>query len=228
MPLREVQNLASTNLTHTSAGCKAAPSENQMTAMAPHATTNLQEALPVFDLAPFLALDGQAPSAELLQLCQQLADCLARTGCLVVRDPHVAAADNDTFLDLLETYFSRSDEEKQAEARPELSYQVGVTPAGVEVPRCLCEAESSSSVQQQHLEPDQQPTLPTGADVKWRYMWRVGLRPQHTQYAELNAEPVVPQVRTLQFSTQQANTARPLWPSGCWCGELCGIPAIIQ
>jgi hypothetical protein len=33
------------------------------------------------------------------------------------------------------------------------------------------------------------------ADVKWRYMWRVGPRPQSTQYAELNSEPVVPQVR---------------------------------
>jgi hypothetical protein len=33
-------------------------------------------------------------------------------------------ADNDAFLDLLESYFTRSDEEKAAEARPELSYQV--------------------------------------------------------------------------------------------------------
>lgn len=33
------------------------------------------------------------------------------------------------------------------------------------------------------------------ADVKWRYFWRVGPRPQQTEYAELNAEPVVPQVR---------------------------------
>jgi hypothetical protein len=31
--------------------------------------------------------------------------------------------------------------------------------------------------------------------VKWRFFWRVGDRPQQTQYPELNAAPVVPQVR---------------------------------
>lgn len=38
-------------------------------------------------------------------------------------------------------------------------------------------------------------TLPTGPDPKWRYLWRVGPRPECTQFEELNAEPVVPQVR---------------------------------
>lgn len=35
-------------------------------------------------------------------------------------------------------------------------------------------------------------TLPTGPDLKWRYFWRVGPRPASTQYAELNADPVIP------------------------------------
>ncbi len=35
---------------------------------------------------------------------------------------------------------------------------------------------------------------PPPADLKWRYMWRVGQRPSVTQFPELNAEPVVPQV----------------------------------
>lgn len=34
------------------------------------------------------------------------------------------------------------------------------------------------------------------ADVKWRFMWRVGPRPAETKYAELNADPVIPRVRT--------------------------------
>lgn len=43
-----------------------------------------QDLLPVFDLATFLQLaDGQEPSADLEQ-CRQLAECLAKTGCLVV------------------------------------------------------------------------------------------------------------------------------------------------
>lgn len=33
------------------------------------------------------------------------------------------------------------------------------------------------------------------ADAKWRFMWRVGPRPAHTAFPELNAEPVVPKVR---------------------------------
>jgi hypothetical protein len=41
-----------------------------------------------------------------------------------VRDPRVPASANDTFLDMLESYFSRCEEEKQAEARPDLAYQV--------------------------------------------------------------------------------------------------------
>jgi hypothetical protein len=40
-------------------------------------------------------------------------------------------------------------------------------------------------------------TMPSGPDPKWRYMWRIGPRPPPgaTKYAELNAAPVVPQVR---------------------------------
>jgi hypothetical protein len=41
-----------------------------------------------------------------------------------VRDPRVPVSANDAFLDMLEGYFSRSEEDKQAEARPELAYQV--------------------------------------------------------------------------------------------------------
>jgi hypothetical protein len=36
------------------------------------------------------------------------------------------------------------------------------------------------------------PPSPPPADCKWRYMWRVGPRPQRTAFAELNAAPVVP------------------------------------
>ena len=37
-------------------------------------------------------------------------------------------------------------------------------------------------------------TIPTGPDVKWRYMWRVGPRPADTRFTELNSEPVIPKV----------------------------------
>eukprot|EP00878_Enallax_costatus_P011232 GHUV01011729.1.p1 GENE.GHUV01011729.1~~GHUV01011729.1.p1 ORF type:complete len:329 (+),score=73.58 GHUV01011729.1:124-1110(+) len=190
LPLQEVQNLAAARNHPPSHKLGSMLTRSSSTGV-PYAS-DTQDALPVFDLAPFLALQGQAPGAELMQQCQQLADCLARTGCLVIRDPRVAASDNDKFLDLLESYFSRSDADKMAEARPHLAYQVGCTPAGIETPRCLIEPEVCQELIR-HLPADSQPVLPTGPDVKWRYFWRVGPRPQQTQYAELNAEPVVPQ-----------------------------------
>eukprot|EP00976_Prorocentrum_cordatum_P099201 1191746-Prorocentrum_minimum.AAC.3 len=37
--------------------------------------------------------------------------------------------------------------------------------------------------------------MPTGPDPKWRYFWRAGERPDpsQTKFAELNADPVIPQ-----------------------------------
>jgi hypothetical protein len=43
-----------------------------------------------------------------------------------VRDPRVPASANDAFLDLLESYFGRSDTDKAPDARPDLAYQVGL------------------------------------------------------------------------------------------------------
>lgn len=90
--------------------------------------------LPVFDLAVFLQ-DPASPDVQ--QQCEALAACLRDTGCVIVRDPRVDVADNERFLDMLERYFSQPDDAKAPEIHPELAYQVGATPAGVEVPRCL-------------------------------------------------------------------------------------------
>lgn len=78
-PLQEVHNLAAAlNQQQRSSGSGKAH-------MATPAASNTQEALPVFELSAFLALDGQPPTAELQEQCKQLAECLARTGCLVVK-----------------------------------------------------------------------------------------------------------------------------------------------
>jgi len=34
--------------------------------------------------------------------------------------------------------------------------------------------------------------VPQGADLKWRYFWRIGNRPENTKFPELNAPPVIP------------------------------------
>jgi len=46
-------------------------------------------------------------------------------------------------------------------------------------------------------------SIAAATDVKWRFFWRIGSRPQQTDYPELNAEPVVPQVRRQQQQQQQ-------------------------
>jgi len=81
-PLTEVQNWPQQQL-HRSKQTSAMPQHNSSTPMQPAST---EELLPVFDLRDFLALqDAEAPSAVLLEQCKQLAECLAKTGCLVVR-----------------------------------------------------------------------------------------------------------------------------------------------
>ncbi len=74
---------------------------------------------------------------------------------------------------------------------------MGATPEGVEVPRVLADAECLAALAGQ---PEaRRATLPTGADAKWRFFWRLGPRPAATAYAELNADPVVPRgARLLQ------------------------------
>jgi hypothetical protein len=66
----------------------------------------------------------------------QVARILEKTSCLLIRDPRVSEADNNTFLDTLEKYFEQPHDAKMADARPDSHYQVGVTPEGVEFPRC--------------------------------------------------------------------------------------------
>lgn len=67
---------------------------------------------------------------------------------------------------------------------------MGATPAGVEVPRAAHDAACQERIRQQA--PGHRATAPVGADPKWRFMWRLGDRPAQTQFAELNAEPVIP------------------------------------
>ncbi|CAN6440483.1 unnamed protein product [Victoria cruziana] len=68
---------------------------------------------------------------------------------------------------------------------------VGVTPEGVEVPRSFVDEELKLKIK--HMSEENQPIMPIGPDPKWRYMWRVGPRPRHTRFQELNSEPVIPE-----------------------------------
>ncbi|KAK6162915.1 hypothetical protein DH2020_002756 [Rehmannia glutinosa] len=154
--------------------------------------------IPVIDLAPYLEFSGKFPTPDkdgfdsrLKSLCVEVSRTLRETGALLVKDPRCTAEDNDRFLDMMEKYFEMPDDFKRRQERPQLHYQVGVTPEGVEVPRSLVDEGMQEKLRAMPIE--FQPSTPTGPDPKWRYMWRVGPRPSNTRFKELNSEPVIPE-----------------------------------
>jgi isopenicillin N synthase-like dioxygenase len=126
---------------------------------------------------------GDAAAAAAAAAAQSMRDY----SLMIVRDERLSEADQQSFLDMMESYFEQSD--GKADARPHYSYQVGVTPAGVERPR-------SRIAERERMVGENSPLTPVepGADPKWRFFWRVGPRPPvgTTQFPELNAEQVVP------------------------------------
>ncbi|CAM8964844.1 unnamed protein product [Rhodiola kirilowii] len=155
--------------------------------------------LPVIDLAPYLtAFSASRTSSDeaqaeltLLKLCSQVSGALKETGALLVRDPRCAAELNDRFIDMMENYFDMPNEFKRRQERPELRYQAGVLPEGVEVPRILVDSAMQEDLEM--MSHESKPTLPKGPDHKCRYMWRIGTRPSATRFEELNSDPVIPE-----------------------------------
>ncbi|XP_042375048.1 uncharacterized protein LOC121969166 isoform X1 [Zingiber officinale] len=158
--------------------------------------------LPVIDLSRYMeisarsggtvcsASDEVGNAEEFRALCAAVSGSLRDTGALLVKDPRCTAEDNDRFLDMMERYFERSEEFKLQQARPNLHFQVGSTPEGVEIPRSLVDEDMQARIKS--MPKEFQPAIPSGPDPKWRYMWRVGPRPANTHFKELNSEPVIP------------------------------------
>lgn len=149
--------------------------------------------LPVVDLGPYLAAveaaKGGVPTLDsaVLEQAKAAADALHRFGVLVVRDPRASEAENSAFLDMLEQYFEQPEEVVLADVRKELYYQVGTTPALVELPRHHC------ARMLQYKEGDRPLSLcPPEKDKKGRFFWRIGAQPPATKFPQLNAAPVVP------------------------------------
>ncbi|CAM9521841.1 unnamed protein product [Chrysoparadoxa australica] len=135
--------------------------------------------LPIIDLG---AYDTQGePIAVAHEACRSLHEY----GAVLVRDPRVALEDGSTFIDMMEAYFEGSD--GVTDARPELSYQVGVTPEHIEKPR-----DHSALVKELPAANSPASAFPPKPDPKWRFFWRVGPRPAKTKYPDLNAAPVIP------------------------------------
>ncbi|KAI9108313.1 hypothetical protein K1719_020796 [Acacia pycnantha] len=66
---------------------------------------------------------------------------------------------------MMEKYFQSPQEFKSRQERPQLHYQVGVTPERVEVPRSLVDEEMQEKVKV--MPKEHQPHTPVGPDLKW-------------------------------------------------------------
>jgi len=139
--------------------------------------------VPVIDLEAFFNKDSN-PEAYKVE-CDKVANALHTYGLLVIKDPRVFQADNARFLDMMERYFELSDGKR--DARPDLSYQVGVTPSHVERARNHCSLMGAYKDDNTPLSP-----CPPEFDAKWRFFWRIGPQPETTKYPTLNMDPVVP------------------------------------
>lgn len=138
--------------------------------------------LPLIDAALFLK-DASSDAAK--GECKKVADALHKYGCLLVKDPRVNEKDNDVFIDQMEQYFEMSDGKR--DARPEWSFQVGVTPENTERPRNHC-----AKVKAMNDADKPQTICPPEADPKWRFFWRMGELPKETRFKTSNMESVIP------------------------------------
>lgn len=159
-------------------------------AAAPAATATAISSFPIIDLNRFLTRDAKenaSSKADWEADCKLIAECLFKYGCLVVKDPRVDYKENDTFIDLMEKYYEQPKPAKMVDTRPELHYQVGATPDGVENARNHCATMEKFPVKDKPLT-----KCPPDADPKWRFFWRMGEQPPQTEFKALNAPQVVP------------------------------------
>ena len=133
----------------------------------------------IIDLTNYIKNNDISLATDILEQCHKY-------GILIVKDPRVSEEDNDYFLDMLENYYQQDDDIILRDARPEFSYQAGVTPSFVELPRDHCEKIY-------HLDQENSAHKPSGKDPKYRYMWKLGEIPKNTKFSDINSNHVIPE-----------------------------------
>lgn len=139
--------------------------------------------LPVVELSSFF--NKEADPELYKSECAKAANALREYGLVVLRDPRVSEENNNTFLDMMEQYFEGSDGVR--DARPEYSYQVGVTSENTEKPRNHCARMGAYTDENKPLS-----ICPPEVDPKWRFFWRTGPQPEFTEFPSMNMDPVIP------------------------------------
>jgi len=156
--------------------------ERKQAAEVTPATSFEFEDMPIIDLNLFIQSEREAGAAmtpEAKAECEKVAECFHKFGIILIRDPRVDMKDNDDYVDLMEDYFWKTGElfysgEKVDDIKPEHHYQVGATPEFIEKARDHQEHLEELNLPSQDA-PDS-PLTPT-LDAKWRFMWKIGDRP---------------------------------------------------
>jgi len=137
---------------------------------------------PVIDLANYL--NGSSDnSAD----CKEIAHLLHTFGILIVKDPRVDDRLNTNFLDMMERYYEQPEDVRNQDARPDVHYQVGVTPEETEKARNHCSRMKGLNSTEKPLT-----ECPPEKDHKSRFFWRIGPPPADNAHRDLNMPPVVP------------------------------------
>jgi isopenicillin N synthase-like dioxygenase len=139
-------------------------------------------AFPVIDLAGFLNKAGDHAAD-----CKSISHLLHQFGILIVKDPRVDPQLNTTFLDMMEQYYEQPEDVRAVDARPEVHYQVGVTPEEVERARNHCARIKGLNSAEKPLT-----ECPPEKDHKSRFFWRIGPPPADNLHRDLNMPAVVP------------------------------------
>lgn len=134
---------------------------------------------------PIVNVDDYLKGKDISSLSKIASDSLCLYGIVILRDTRVTIKDHEPFLNMMEEYFEQCDFQK--DARPEYSYQVGVTPERQEQSKNHC-----TQVQTFDLNNRPVTLCPPKLDLKCRFFWRIGSRPEKTSFQELNASPVLP------------------------------------
>lgn len=131
------------------------------------------DGVPLIDTQNFMSKKG-----DYLEDCKKVAESFRETGCLAIRDPRVNQKHNDDFLNMMENYFESrskryySGEQNLEDFYPQLGYQTGATPEGVEKARDHKDQMASYQGSNKAVTPS-----PPPADAKWRFFWRIGEKP---------------------------------------------------
>ena len=114
------------------------------------------------------------------------------------------------------------------DARPELSYQVGVTPENTETALLAHDEELQDLVSRMPAE--DRPVTPTLPDPKWRFFWRIGERPDEseTEFADLNAPPVVPSAFAGEWEATMNGWGSLLFNACTTVAEMLAIGNLLQ